>query len=123
MVKDFKKVLSEFAERNSQTKTWLGEVITAPEADGKCKVRISGDVAQTCVAIGSVARGDKLTVMRFPGSVRPVVIGAGAASQSQPVALPLTVNHDLAAHALDGEFHTGTLRDDQGPQFALLSGA
>ena len=54
MVTDFKKTLRDFAERNSQTKTWIGEVITAPDADGKCKVRISVDTAQTCTAIGMV---------------------------------------------------------------------
>ena len=123
MSKDFKQTLRDFAERNSQTKTWIGEVITAPDADGKCKVRISGDTAQTCTAIGSVSRGDKLTVLRFPGSVRPVVVGMGASTSGvQSASLPLTVDHDLVAHALDGEFHTGSIRNDQGPQFALLTG-
>ena len=122
---DFKKTLAAFAERNSQTKSYTGEVITAPDVDGKCKVRISGSTAQTCLAIGTVNQGDQVMVMRFPGSPYPVAIGSGGTSADTPVqsGLPVTMTSDLVAHTLDGAFHTGSIRNDQAPQFVLLDGS
>jgi hypothetical protein len=123
---EFKKTLAAFAERNSQTKTYTGEVITAPDVDGKCKVRVSGGTAQTCLANGLVEQGKTYPVVRFPGSVYLIVVGGaseGAVVAQEQSGLPLTLTSDLVAHALDGEFHTGSIRDDQAPQFALLNGS
>jgi hypothetical protein len=90
---DFKKTLAAFAERNSQTKSYMGEVITAPDVDGKCKVRVSGSTAQTCLAIGTVNQGDQVMVMRFPLSTYPVVVGSGtSADTAVQSGLPVTLN-------------------------------
>jgi hypothetical protein len=71
------RAIAEAAQRGSQTRTWIGEVISAPDANGTCKVRVSGETAQTCRVIGNlqVSRGDTVMVMKFPGSAMPVVIG------------------------------------------------
>jgi hypothetical protein len=74
-----------------------------------------------------VAYGDTVTVTFFNGSNLPFVTGGvepGEGTSGEAVALPgMTIAHDLISHSLGGDFHTGTLLDDQGPQFALTSGA
>ncbi len=118
--------LTDIAAKNSQTRTALATVVSTPDAAGLCIIRISGGRTQTAKAKpGTAAYGDLVPVTFFPGSPLPVVSSSITATlvASESGALPVSIMHDIVPHDIAGEFHTGTIRNDQAPQFSLLDGS
>ena len=75
--------------RNSQSKQWIGEVVSADTTGGRCLVNVRGNILECAVPNGAaITYGAQVSVSRVPGQPRLVVSAGGNTTIINQIAAP-----------------------------------